>query len=345
MAPFDLTAGTLGYALVFGAIGFGFGAVLEMGGFGDTRKLAAQFYLRDMTVLKVMFTGDRRRRRARRRRLGLRPARHEPRLREPDLPLARDRRRPRHGRGLRRRRLLPRHLDRGGLDAQDRRRCSSSSARSSACTSSARRSRASRPSGSPRTWGASRSPSGSACRWASRCSSSSRWRSSCSGWASSWSAASGRARPGRPSRSRPAAPRSSAAPARSSRRASCSSCAASPRPTQRWAWMPAEVQRAVEERAIFVDPAEVVALRKDLTVQAAILDLRDEHDFNLFHVGGARRVDPEALLRSEEVDRLLEQPAEHRHLPRRATARRRRSPPGRASRRSACRTSTSSRAA
>src|SRR5512145_336010 len=58
MAPFDLSsiAGTLRYAALFGAVGFGFGAVLEMAGFGDTRKLAAQFYLRDMTVLKTMFT-------------------------------------------------------------------------------------------------------------------------------------------------------------------------------------------------------------------------------------------------------------------------------------------------
>jgi rhodanese-related sulfurtransferase len=59
MAPFDLAAslGPLAFALVFGAIGFGFGFALEMGGFGDTRKLAGQFYFRDMTVLKVMFTG------------------------------------------------------------------------------------------------------------------------------------------------------------------------------------------------------------------------------------------------------------------------------------------------
>jgi rhodanese-related sulfurtransferase len=59
MAPFDLAAslGPLAFALVFGAIGFGFGFALEMGGFGDTRKLAGQFYFRDMTVLRVMFTG------------------------------------------------------------------------------------------------------------------------------------------------------------------------------------------------------------------------------------------------------------------------------------------------
>jgi rhodanese-related sulfurtransferase len=58
MAPFDVNAlsGTVAYALVFGGIGFLFGATLEMAGFGDTRKLAAQFYLTEMTVLKVMFT-------------------------------------------------------------------------------------------------------------------------------------------------------------------------------------------------------------------------------------------------------------------------------------------------
>ncbi len=37
-------------------IGFFFGFALERGGFGNARKLAAQFYLHDMTVFKVMFT-------------------------------------------------------------------------------------------------------------------------------------------------------------------------------------------------------------------------------------------------------------------------------------------------
>ena len=44
------------YFLVFLLIGMAFGAILEMSGFGDSRKLAAQFYFKDMTVLKVMFT-------------------------------------------------------------------------------------------------------------------------------------------------------------------------------------------------------------------------------------------------------------------------------------------------
>lgn len=42
--------------VVFGLIGFAFGYTLEMSGFGDSRKLAAQFYFTELTVLKVMFT-------------------------------------------------------------------------------------------------------------------------------------------------------------------------------------------------------------------------------------------------------------------------------------------------
>jgi hypothetical protein len=41
---------------VFGIIGFAFGFVLEISGFGNSKKLAAQFYFKDLTVLKVMFT-------------------------------------------------------------------------------------------------------------------------------------------------------------------------------------------------------------------------------------------------------------------------------------------------
>jgi uncharacterized protein len=37
-------------------IGIGFGFFLEKGGFGSSRKLAAQFYFTDLTVFKVMFT-------------------------------------------------------------------------------------------------------------------------------------------------------------------------------------------------------------------------------------------------------------------------------------------------
>ncbi len=59
MAPFALVVvlGKVGAYAVYLLIGIGFGAALEAAGFANSRKLAAQFYLKDMTVLKVMFTG------------------------------------------------------------------------------------------------------------------------------------------------------------------------------------------------------------------------------------------------------------------------------------------------
>jgi len=58
MAPFDPTTwGTWGEPFVHVVIGILFGFVLERAGFGSAKKLSAQFYLGDMAVLKVMFTG------------------------------------------------------------------------------------------------------------------------------------------------------------------------------------------------------------------------------------------------------------------------------------------------
>ena len=58
MAPFDLVSlfGATGSYLIYLAIGFAFGFVLESSGFGDSRRLAAQFYFSENRVLKVMFT-------------------------------------------------------------------------------------------------------------------------------------------------------------------------------------------------------------------------------------------------------------------------------------------------
>ncbi len=59
MTPFPLPLGQLlGHwqsYIVYMVIGFAFGYVLEISGFGKSTKLAAQFYFKEMTVLKVMF--------------------------------------------------------------------------------------------------------------------------------------------------------------------------------------------------------------------------------------------------------------------------------------------------
>jgi rhodanese-related sulfurtransferase/uncharacterized membrane protein (DUF485 family) len=60
MPPFPLPLvdliGKAGEFAVYLAIGFGFGYALEISGFANSPKLAAQFYFRELTVLKVMFT-------------------------------------------------------------------------------------------------------------------------------------------------------------------------------------------------------------------------------------------------------------------------------------------------
>lgn len=59
MAPFDLIAilGKFGAYAIYVAMGIGFGIALEMSGFSVSTKLTGQFYLRDQTVFQVMFTG------------------------------------------------------------------------------------------------------------------------------------------------------------------------------------------------------------------------------------------------------------------------------------------------
>jgi rhodanese-related sulfurtransferase len=61
MTPFplnlDALIGQIPTYAVYLVIGIAFGWVLEMAGFGISTKLAAQFYFKEMTVLKVMFTG------------------------------------------------------------------------------------------------------------------------------------------------------------------------------------------------------------------------------------------------------------------------------------------------
>ncbi|MBE9549520.1 MAG: YeeE/YedE family protein [Proteobacteria bacterium] len=54
--PLSELFGHWGSYAVYAVIGIGFGFILESAGFGNSKKLAAQFYFKDMTVFKVMFT-------------------------------------------------------------------------------------------------------------------------------------------------------------------------------------------------------------------------------------------------------------------------------------------------
>ncbi len=308
MAPFQLTGGTIGYALTFGAIGFGFGAVLEMAGFGDTRKLAGQFYLRDMTVLKVMFTAiivaavliagasafgllDM-------SRVWVNPTYLWPGIVG----------------GL----VMGAGFIVGGF-------CPGTSVVAASTlkidgivflagalfgvylfgetVSSFEPFFLSSYMGRFTLDEWLGLPLGATVLLVVAAALLLFWLGELAerhfGRGEPWSAIALR-------------PRSAGKLAGAAVLVAASLVLVvrgQPTPAQRWASMSPEVKRSVEERGIFVHPAEVVALRKDLSVQTVILDLRDEHDFNVFHLGGARRVSPEALLRPEQYKRLLEQPS------------------------------------
>ncbi len=309
MAPFDLTTslGPVGAALVFGLIGFGFGAVLELGGFGDTRKLAGQFYLRDMTVLKVMFTG---------------------------IVVAAVLVAGATGLGLldmSRVWVNPTYLWPGivgglvmGVGFILGGFCPGTSVVAASTLKldgalfllgalvgvwlfgetvgsyepfflSSNMGRFTLPD-----WLGL--PTGVtlvlvvlmalAMFWFAELSEA-HW-----GQGKAWSEIDFRPRGGKALAAGGLALASVVV-----------ALVGQPTPARKFDLLGEAVRKPVEERAIFVHPAEVVALRKDINVQVVTLDLRDEHDFNLFHLGGARRVDPAGLLSRESVRAALEAPA------------------------------------
>jgi len=311
MAPFDLTPilGTLRYAALFGAIGFGFGAVLEMGGFGDTRKLAAQFYLRDMTVVKTMFTGivvaalllfgasS----------LGL-------------LDLSRVWVNPTYlWPGIVGGLIMGVGFVVGGF-------CPGTSLVAAATL---------KLDGILFVLGAL---VGVGIFGESVSSFESFWLSSYMGrftlpeWLGLpvgvvlllvvamavvmfWTAEQLERRfapapvEGTPRRAGLGWKAKLGGTLALAALALAIAVRGQPSADQKWARAAEPVRRLVEERAIFASPPEVVALRKDVTVKVELLDVRDEHDFNLFHVGGARRIDAAALEQEPGLRRLLAEPA------------------------------------
>jgi hypothetical protein len=310
MAPLDLSAsaGTLGYALVFWAIGLGFGAVLEMGGFGDTRKLAGQFYFKDMTVLKVMFTGivvaalllalatsfgllDM-------SRVWVNPTYLWPGIVG----------------GL----VMGVGFILGGF-------CPGTSLVAAATL---------KVDGMIFLAGAlfgvfvfGETVSGFEPFFLS----SYMGRFTLPEWLGLpvgvtvllvvamallmfWGAEILERRFGRGEPWSAVSP----LPGGKAKLAGAGALVAAslvlvahgqPTPAQKFELLGASVRRPVEERAIFVDPAEVVALRKDLNIQVRVLDLRGEHDFNLFHVGGSRRLDPATLPRPDVWKPIVDSPS------------------------------------
>jgi rhodanese-related sulfurtransferase len=300
MAPFDLsTLGPLAFALVFGAIGFGFGAALEMGGFGDTRKLAGQFYFTDLTVLKVMFTG-----------IVVAAVLVAAATSFGLLDMTRVFVNPTY--------LWPGIV--GGLIMGVGFIVGGFCPGTSIVAASTLKVDGMFFLGGALTgvWLFGETVGLFPSFWLS----SYMGRFTLPEWLGLplgvtvllvvlmallmfWAAglaqqAIGQGKPWAEVRK---------APGRGFLGFSGALVAASlvlvvhgqPSPEAKFARMPAELRRSVEERGMYVDPAEVVALRKDINVNVVMFDLRDERDFNLFHVGGSRHA---SLAELESPDRL-----------------------------------------
>ena len=309
MAPFDLSAlGTLGNALTFGAIGFGFGAVLELGGFGDTRKLAAQFYLKDMTVLKVMFSAivvaavlvagatafgllDM-------SRVWVNPTYLWPGI-VGGLIM---------GVGF----VLGGFCPGTSLVAASTLKVDGMLFLLGAMIG---------------VWLFGETVGSFETFWIS----SNMGRFTLNEWlglplgvtlllvvlmalAMFWAGEllERRFGQGKPWAEISLAPRRGVALGAAGAlvlAAVVVLARGQPTPAQKFELLGEAVKRPVAERGVYVHPAEVVALRKDINVKVAVLDLRDEHDFNLFHLGGSRRVDPATLASPEALKPLLAAPA------------------------------------
>jgi hypothetical protein len=308
MAPMQLTSGTLGYALTFGANGFGFGAVLEMAGFGDTRKLAGQFTLREMTVLKVMFTA-----------IAVAAVLVAGAAAFGLLDMSRVWVNPTY--------LWPGIV--GGLVMGVGFVLGGFCPGTSVVAASTLK-----IDGMAFLGGALLGVYAfgeTVASYEPFFLSSYLGRFTLDEWlgvstgtavllvvalalAMFWVAEllERRFGKGQPWRDAALRPRSLAKLVGAGALATASLVLVvrgDPTVRERWSRASPDVKRLVDERAIFVDPAEIVALRKDLSIRTVILDLRDEHDFNLFHVGGARRTSLAALLRPAGYEPLLDAPA------------------------------------
>ena len=63
----------------------------------------------------------------------------------------------------------------------------------------------------------------------------------------------------------------------------------------KWAYLAPEYESRLTHREVFIDPAELLHLMNDDYIELIIYDVRDERDWNIFHLVDAERIPLEAL--------------------------------------------------
>jgi len=75
----------------------------------------------------------------------------------------------------------------------------------------------------------------------------------------------------------------------------------------RWKLIEAEKSVLLDERTVQIEPAELLSLINDSMIKAVLLDVREERHFNQFHILGARRLAPGEVVSS--AAELIAEPA------------------------------------
>ena len=69
-----------------------------------------------------------------------------------------------------------------------------------------------------------------------------------------------------------------------------------PDPMQRWRFLAPELEPRLTQRQVQIDPAELMELMHNDYIDLELIDVRDERDWNLFHLWGAQRLPADELV-------------------------------------------------
>jgi rhodanese-related sulfurtransferase len=76
---------------------------------------------------------------------------------------------------------------------------------------------------------------------------------------------------------------------------------------RRWEMIEVEQTALLDERAVQIEPAELLSLIEDSQIKAVLIDVRGEKHFNQFHIHGAKRIPLDELASASEA--LMQEPA------------------------------------
>jgi len=68
-----------------------------------------------------------------------------------------------------------------------------------------------------------------------------------------------------------------------------------PSALEKWQFLAAELEPRLIQREVQVDPAEMLELMHDDYIDLRVIDVRDERDWNMFHLWGSQRITLDAL--------------------------------------------------